>query len=273
MTSKIIRFLNQDKAEYFFQDRGIFFSPAGKQSDTQEGIFNTKAFPEVLNMHLENRKQPRMENDLTQRLENFEINKQKNLRANSFLSCWYYGEEDKEMWETYGNNGIAIVSTDYLLSYGAAPRELIPAIEKGPVRYSDNEKEQNFTDPLLSKNEIYANEKEYRIIFNLTKHKIFTGFEGYDYLRLGNFLYHESPEITVSHHKERLDNHDKIIHKKEVISSDPFHGYVLKYNLNALVEEIILHPEADEEYKKHIEECCRSVEINPSKVRFSELKF
>jgi hypothetical protein len=254
----IMRYLTLGKFKYLLEDKGIYVSAACDQSDLLEGDYDHT----FLTKHLES--QASQDQELMSKVDEMMLGSKEVGRKSTYLSCWYNsGEESSEMWENYGEGGVAIFSSDYALEF-SLPRPLDQAAEFYTLTYNDQLKPQASQQPFRVKNESYKHENEYRLEFNLLKYSVLTGFEARNEVRVGGVLSHESDEITSCMSPESLARSHDVIRRKGK-------GYVLAYPLEKIIHEVRLHPNATDVELEEVRAALKACGINCT-VRHSALR-
>lgn len=254
----IMRYLTLSKFKYLLEDKGIYVSAACDQLDLLEGDYDHT----FLTKHLKS--QASQDQELMSKVDEMMLGSKEVGRKSTYLSCWYNsGEESFEMWETYGERGVAIFSSDYALEF-SLPRPLNQAAEFYTLTYDDQLKPQASQQPFRVKNESYKHENEYRLEFNLLKYSVLTGFEARTEVRVGGVLSHESDEITSCMSPESLARSHDVIRRKGK-------GYVLAYPLEKIIHEVRLHPSASDVELEEVRASLKACGINCT-VRHSALR-
>lgn len=259
MRKSVMRYLNDQKLEWLIADNGLFLSAASEQSDENEGIYDHT----FLSKHIAHTVDD-VDTNLLEQLDKSQLHLQEINRKNNFLSCWYLDtEESFDMWHEFGRNGVVIFSDDWAL-LDALPEPLEQATAFYDVIYSDELKPHANHEPLRVKNSKFYKEKEFRIVFDLVKYSVLTGFEARNEVRVGGVLSHLSDEITSCMSKKGIEQSHKVIRKKG-------NGYVFEYPLQSIVREIRVHPEATDAdliaTRKRLQEIGLTCPINHSTLR------
>lgn len=254
----IMRYLTLGKFKYLLEDKGIYVSAACDQLDLLEGDYDHT----FLTKHLES--QASQDQELMSKVDEMMLGSKEVGRKSTYLSCWYNsGEESSEMWENYGEGGVAIFSSDHALEF-SLPRPLDQAAQFYTLTYDDQLKPQASQQPFRIKNESYKHENEYRLEFNLLKYSVLTGFEARNEVRVGGVLSHESDEITSCMSPESLARSHDVIRRKGK-------GYVLAYPLEKVIHEVRLHPNATDVGLEEVRAALKACGINCT-VRHSALR-
>jgi len=250
MRKKVARYLSGEKFNWLISDNGLYLSAAADQSDAAEGVYDHTFLSRHIAENIDN-------SDLVSpaNLDKHMLGLQEVGREFNYLSCWYLGvEESQEMWDEFGANGVMIFSDDWVLS-DALPPPLEQAISFSEVIYSDELKPHAVNDPLQVKNEKFRKEKEFRIIFDLMKYSILTGFEAHVEARVGGQIFHESEGIASLISKQGMEQSHKVIRRKG-------RGLVIEYPLNSIIEEVRVHPQATNADLLKIKSCLQAAGIN-----------
>lgn len=141
----IMRYLTLGKFKYLLEDKGIYVSAACDQSDLLEGDYDHT----FLTKHLKS--QASQDQELMSKVDEMMLGSKEVGRNSTYLSCWYNSaEESFEMWENYGEGGVAIISSDYALQF-SLPRPLNQAAEFYTLTYDDQLKPQASQQPFRVK--------------------------------------------------------------------------------------------------------------------------
>lgn len=112
-------------------------------------------------------------------------------------------------------------------------------------------------DSLKYKYEKFSYEKEFRIVFDLSKYSVFTGYEkeiiGKFYIE--DLPSYENDEFTSSMSDTGRKNAFDVISKKEG-------GYIFKYQLDNIITAIKVHPSCSEDALSKIALLCRKKGLN-----------
>lgn len=257
----IHRYLTLQKFQWLLEDGGIFLAPASQQSDNNEGIYDSKKITNAVSSELNNKLTVQELNVFAKNIDEMFKNSIRYNREQNFISSWYMGlEESEQMWQEYAPDGVIIISTRLALEMCKRPAlESVKCIE---VIYNDVKKSTEINNPLYIKNENFKHEKEYRLIFNnidfqvrLYEEDVFIGEESFyqDYAK--------SQGTTIEQLRKQAEQ--AMYYKKT--------GVVLKYNLDELISEIRLHPNATNEELEEIQKLCDKHKLT-CKVIFSQIK-
>lgn len=245
----IMRYLTLTKFKYLLEDQGIYISSARDQLDLLEGDYDHTFLTKQL------QRLPDHDPKLMAKLDEMMLGSKEVGRKVTYLSCWYNsGEESREMWETYGEGGVAIFSTDWALEL-RLPRPLNQAAEFYTLTYNDQLKPHANQQPFRIKNERYKHENEYRLEFNLLKYSTLTGFEALNEVHNGELLSHQSDQITSCMSPESLARSHHVIRRKGK-------GYVLGYPLAEIIHEVRLHPGASDNELEQVRVSLKGCGIN-----------
>ena len=177
---KIWRYMDIGKYESFLKDRGLFFCRADKFSDPFEGSIPVREYEHrkiAFGANLDGNpiSEERVKSDL-----NAISDSHKKLKSATIINCWHINEgESDAMWRLYlkDNEGIAIQSSPKLLF--EALEKTSDSIRPSRVRYLNYEKEiwynekeyphihYNFIIPLIHKRAEYSHEREFRLLIEL----------------------------------------------------------------------------------------------------------
>ncbi|RII76794.1 hypothetical protein [Pseudomonas monteilii] len=244
----MMRYLTKQKLEWLIADAGLYVSAAKDQSDETEGISDQTYLSKYLAQTVKG-----LDPDLLTDLDKLMLGMQDVGRKKNFLSCWYLGtEENLEMWNEYGTEGVILFTDEWkLMSAFAEPLE--HALEGYPVTYDDALKAGALHDPLRVKHKKFHKENEFRVVFSLSKYSILTGFEsmgGHD----GDNLTHESPNLIVGMSQKGRAQALKVIRRKN-------RGLVLDFNFGRAIREVRVHPLASDEELRNVEKHLLSIGI------------
>ncbi|MDN4547175.1 hypothetical protein [Pseudomonas sp. C32] len=258
MRKTVMRYLDDQKLEWLLSDNGLYLSAASDQSDKDEGVY----YHTFLSAYIAKTGSD-VDSALLANLDQSQLNLQKINRETSFLSCWYLGsEESMDMWEEFGRNGVVIFSDDWALS-DALPEPLEQATAYYDVIYSDVLKPHASHEPLRVKHSKFHKEREFRIVFELVKYSMLTGFEARN-VRVGGVLTHLDDNYTSCMSKKGKEQSHKVIRKKG-------RGYIFDYILNSIIREIRVHPDATDaellKVMKRLREAGLNCPINHSVLR------
>lgn len=232
---KVMRYLTMRKFEWMLRDGGIYLAPASLQSDRSEGLYSAEGVVGLLKLS-ENKK------PLIRFIKKF----MKFGQGDTFLSSWYIGQEESQsMWDMYGKDGVIILSSKYLLE-DHLPRPLNLATEVVSAVYSDKKKALNYINPLHTKSRKFVNEKELRLVFNLTRYKVQTGYES-DYL--------ESSELANSLELGAVSR--DVLELRETALSRKGVGFVFNFELAKLISGVVVHPGASDKFLADVEKLCK----------------
>ncbi|RON61369.1 hypothetical protein BK669_17905 [Pseudomonas fluorescens] len=251
MYNTVMRYLDHEKFEWLLADNGIYVSPLADQKDKTEGEYDSTFLSRALR-----ETSPDIDSELLNKLDDLQHSLKERGKEKTFINSWYLGsDETHRMWKTFGTKGVLIISTDVALEM-LLPRPLNQAIEFKPVIYDDELKQHASQAPFQVKASKYHPDKEGRFIFDLTKYSVLTGFgvePGYE-VRVGDKLSYESEEITSCMSPESLEQSHRVIEKKG-------RGYILRYNLPAIIHEVRLHPEATDADLVRVQERLQAIGI------------
>lgn len=252
MNLSVMRYLSHEKFDMLLTDRGIFLAPAGCQSDENEGKYSSEILVEAIGV-------PELAAGLK---DTFDRSMNYNRTVN-FLSSWYIGErESMEMWESYGKNGVLIKSKAWDLR-AFIPSPLAFGADFHCVRYSDEEKNRAFRVPLANKEEKFAEENEFRIVFDMVRYKCQTGYETDSSLLGEGSLYASQLEQGVFGPEVAVTRNTALTRKPP--------GLIFHYDLNKIISEIVVYPGASDEFMSDIKKKCQEAvllcEVIPSKLQ------
>lgn len=246
----IMRYLTKQKLEWLLADKGLYVSAAQHQSDKEEGTSDHTFLAKHIAKTVEG-----VDPELLTGLDKLMLDMQQIGREKNYLSCWYLGTEESEgMWEEFGKDGVILISQEWALM-SAFSEPLEQAIDGYPVTYSDELKAGALHEPLRVKHQKFHTEKEFRIVFDLTKYSILTGFEGigvYD----GDKPSHLSPHITACMSKKGIEQGLKVIRRKDT------GGLVLDFDFARAIREVRVHPLATDEELLDVQTRLQSIGVN-----------
>lgn len=256
----LIRYLSKEKFEWLLSDKGIYIGAASSQTDENEGLYDGTLISKMLRSRVQD-----VSEVFFQKLDKLSNGLILAERDFCYLSSWYLGDtETREMWDEYGNDGVAIISDEAILIQ-ELPEPLGNASSFYRVEYSNSRKKNSINEPLRFKEEKYCHESEFRIVVDMSQYSILTGFDKdrFSSVRIGEVSSHESAVITCCMSSKGMEQSHRIIAKKG-------DGYVIKYDLQRIIREIRLHPDSPEECVSKISERLKLHGINVS-VRRSDL--
>lgn len=259
MNKLISRYLSAQKFDWLLTDNGLYLGAAEHQSDKDEGKYDYTFLSRLI---AENVPDPSPE--LIQATDKLQLDMQNFKRTDSYLSCWYLGaEESQEMWDEYGENGVLIFSDAWTLQ-DTLPDPLGHAAMFSEITYDDELKVLAALEPLLVKNLKFGNEREFRLIFDLTNYSVLTGFEARCIVYVGDTPSYLDESTIAGMSKEGIAQSHKVIRRKG-------DGLVLEYSLNLLIKEVRLHPAATDQELHEVERRLREKGIK-CRVRHSSLR-
>ncbi|EJI84841.1 hypothetical protein AEST_19430 [Alishewanella aestuarii B11] len=265
MTS-VLRYLTREKFEWLLGDQGMYVGPASQQSDESEGIYDASFVVRDFAKKAEEITEAPIDAKLLEGVNEVLTGFGASRRDSHFISSWYVGEkEDINMWSQYGTDGVAILSSSVHLNH-YLPEPLKHATEFVFVTYDDAKKAYDVHNPLHYKNNKYSHENEFRIIFNLTKYQILTGYDidADRKIYVGDTPSYLSSQMTSSMSELGRQQSHLVLHKKNP-------GYILHYQLKAIVREIRINPNATDEELEYIRSVCNQAGLE-CPVNHSELK-
>ncbi|HIF9447858.1 TPA: hypothetical protein ACX6SQ_000435 [Photobacterium damselae] len=248
----VLRYLTKEKLKWLLQDNGIYFGSSANQSDESEGIYDHTLFYKILNLSSQATHNPKFQKDIDNLQYDMMIFNQKNC----FISSWYLGSNETPiMWEQYGKNGVAIVSHIDILRYDL-PQPLNQATSFYTVEYDNDKKINSIKEPLKYKFEKFKFENEFRIVFDLSTYSICTGYQADNLPKcfIGGIPSHENPLITQRMSSKSIAESHKVITKKD-------NGHIIKYNLNQIIEKIIISPFCSDEEIEEIKSICNESDL------------
>lgn len=252
MMENLLRYLTKQKFEWLLEDQGLYVSSAADQSDKLEGIYDhtymSKALKGSPELHF-------YKNDMWKNLDDTSQSLMHASRESSYISSWYYGDDEQEaMWEEYSSDGVVIMTSTMGLLLNL-PEPLKQTTQFFKAVYNNQEKYQSHKDALKFKNVDFSNENEYRLIFDVSKYSLLTGFEkeihGEAYI--GDKPSYES-DITSCMSEEALQQSLNVLSKKN-------NGYILKYDLGKVIKEIRFNPKYSTYSKNELEELCKNSDV------------
>lgn len=242
----LIRYLTKEKFEWLLCDNGIYIGSASTQSDPNEGVYDSKMITKVL-------KATNKLNLDWQKLDDISQYLILNSRANSYLSSWFYGEnETREMWNEYGSDGVALIS-DEISVIRELPDPLGNATSFYKVIYNSAKKTGAIHNQFQFKEEKFQHESEFRLVIDMECYSILTGFgkEKFPVVYVGNILSYEDEGMTCCMSSQgKLQSH-RVIRNKGT-------GYVISFDLGSLIKEIRLHPNCTEESERQIKDSLKA---------------
>ncbi|WP_462180199.1 hypothetical protein [Pseudoalteromonas gelatinilytica] len=260
---KISRYLTREKFEWLLKDKGIFIAPASAQSDPDEGRFNSKSIVEAIHTYAVELNSGKNLMDDNFKLDLIKIfdNCNKHEQTVSYLSSWFLDEnESHKMWNEYakdesGTLGVSLVSSTDIIIMNL-PKPLMHATEFEETVYDNLKKKYAFINSYKYKNEKFKDEKEFRLIFDLTQYSLITGYESgaITAIKIGNDLvpFHEHLNSSGRYFPNEED-------KKKIYTAleRKGNGFILKFDLNKIISEIRLHPNSTLEDQVYIENLVR----------------
>ncbi len=252
---KIWRYLTKEKFIWLLADKGIFLGSASAQSDSREGIYDhthprklVEAQPEK---YIPGQLLSHTKIDLST-LDNLSEKIMQISRETQYISSWFAGDnESEEMWRNYASDGVAIISTDVLMSNTPQPIKI--ATTMGLVKYSSDNKKTEIHSPLTLKDDEFSHENEFRIIFNPQKFSTYTGYKPEKFYTsfFGDTKSSESEAMTNSIDTKQVNKAIKFIREKD-------YGYLFLYPLEKIITEIRINPYCTAEQKKELESIIRN---------------
>ncbi|VVM76257.1 hypothetical protein PS673_02038 [Pseudomonas fluorescens] len=253
----IMRYLDKQKFEWLIADNGLYVSAAEDQDDSSEGMSDHT----FLSRHLANTVEGIDPSLLTQ-LDELMLSSQQIDRERNYLSCWYLGtDETEKMWEEFGKDGIVMFSNESALM-SSFPEPLEHGMSCYPVIYDDDLKNSALHEPLRVKHYKYHLQREFRIVFSLSKYSVLTGFEGTG-VRDGDQLSHQSSHITQCMSQKGREQALKVIRRKN-------RGFVLNCSFGSAIYEVRAHPQATDEELNDIKMRLQSIGLR-CEVKHSQL--
>ncbi|MBN4060539.1 hypothetical protein JYT78_00560 [bacterium AH-315-I20] len=241
--------MTKEKLAWLLSDKGIYLGSASAQSDCNEGIFD-HTYPSKLVKAQPRKYIPAQLSDesinynhLDSRFESL----MKTARKGQYISSWFAGEnESEEMWENYASDGVAIIATNILLSENT-PQPIMMATTMELVEYGSEKKRTEIHNSLFVKDDIFAFEREFRILFDPRKFSFFTGYnhEEFGECGIGNQRSFESEKIKEAIDVAQIKDAKNFICKKD-------QGYLFLYPLEKIITEIRINPDCTAEQEKEI---------------------
>lgn len=244
----ILRYLSKEKLKWLLSDRGIYIAPAFAQSDKAEGVFDHTMASTILKFY-----GLLLDGNQWKNFDNIFFNMMDNDRKKLHLTSWYLGDnETLAMWREYAKDGVILVSNTYKLM-DALPRPLTYAAAFYEIIYDHNRKQSSIYDSLKYKSEEFSYENEFRLVIDLERYSILTGYENEKFGRVfvGCVPSYQSAEITSCMGQDDIAQAHSIITKK-------LNGYIIKIDLNKLLTEIRINPNCLEEEEVDIRNLCTS---------------
>lgn len=235
-----MRYLDASKLQWLIEDNGLFFSAASNQSDENEGIYDhTFLSREMIKSNVP------IDEETSAGIDELILGYMTGCRQGNFLNCWYIGSsESLPMWNEFGQNGIVIFSDDWTLR-DALPKPLDQATKYYDVIYSDELKPHANHEPLRIKNSKFKNEKEFRIVFDLVRYSVLTGFEPSIRVLIGGVDSHECEEINQCMSPVDLAQSHHVLRRKGS-------GFLFNYSLSSIIKEVRIHPSSTDERLEEI---------------------
>ncbi|GKW03826.1 MULTISPECIES: hypothetical protein [Pectobacterium] len=232
----IWRYLSTDKFDKLISDNGIYFSKASDFEDKKEGYYtHKKKYEELREREPYNIEAINKAEEMSNRIRDREP-------LNNYISCWHKNEKENiEMWHNYienPNEGVVIKSHIYKIIF-AHPESLSEVITWHDCEYGDKDNNDDYTENFKYKDYIFSYENEFRLIINSHLLNILTPFQGG--LELVTCIGNKPAYEVLGNGKDPK----KDIHKKG-------NGFVVKYNLNKIIDEIRVSPKSSDEYLMHI---------------------
>ncbi|WP_027997103.1 hypothetical protein [Simplicispira psychrophila] len=169
------------------------------------------------------------------------------------------------MWDEYGSDGVALIS-DKLSVIRELPVPFGNAASFYKVIYNNAKKTGAIHDQFQFKEEQFQNESEFRLVIDMLRYSILTGFEKekFGVVHVGNIPSYEDEGTTCCMSSQgKLQSH-RVIRNKDA-------GYVISFDLGSLIKEIRLHPNCTEESERQIKASLKAAGHSIS-VRHSSLE-
>jgi len=251
---EIRRYLTKEKLIWLLDDKGIFLGPASEQSDSREGLYD-HTYPRKLVEASPEKYTPAQLRHKKIDLSELDSLFKKMMQASremQYLSSWFASDnEPSEMWENYGSDGVAIVSTDILITSNT-PQLIQSATNMRMVQYNSDDKRKEIHNPLFVKDDKYSYENEFRIVFKPQIFSMLTGYntKKYGVSYIGNEKSFESKEID----SEQIDDALNFIREKDC-------GYLFLYPLDKIITEIRINPYCTAEQEKELRNLINSANL------------
>lgn len=259
----IHRYLTLEKFQWLLQDNGIFLAAASKQSDKLEGIYDSDSIVELITHSPQIKKISKDNwNELDNKFKTMMKDSMNRNRDYNFISSWFIGQEESQtMWNTYAQDGVIILTNCCALSLILSKCPVREAIQFREVEYNDNEKQKNINNPLFVKHEKFQYEKEYRIVFDKNVFDLCLG-NGEVEVYQGEEKFHKIYAQQINVAVEKLQEQEKDFFYEKQDENGNLLGIILRYDLNSLISEIRLHPNATQKELEKIQKLSKKYGLN-----------
>jgi hypothetical protein len=248
----LIRYLNKEKFEWLICDEGIYIGAASTQSDTNDGVYDSKRISEILKAG--SLTTSNIDHIDWQKLDGVSQSLMLNSRESNYLSSWFSGEnETPEMWSKYGSNGVALIS-DEISIIRELPDPLGNAASFYKVIYNNSEKANAIHDQFKFKEEKFQHESEFRLIIDMRRYSTLTGFEKEKFgaVYSGDIPSYEDEGITCCMSPQGRSQSHSVIRSKDS-------GYVISTDLGRLIKEFRLYPNCTVENERQIRDSLKEM--------------
>lgn len=170
---RVWRYMDLTKYLHILDSSSLFFCRGDKIGDKFEGSMPKKDIIGIRNRIKSMGKEPKLPNEIIEKMIVDDVKLRKNLRKDTFINCWHMNEnESMSMWRLYGeqDKSIALQTT-----YEKLHKNLPESITTGMIEYIDYDKESIFTNkkygaaPYFFKRIEFKDEQEIRCILNRTR--------------------------------------------------------------------------------------------------------
>ncbi|OGO61706.1 MAG: hypothetical protein A2Z36_03030 [Chloroflexi bacterium RBG_19FT_COMBO_48_23] len=216
------RYLDLAKLIGLLNDKKLHFARADVFQDRHEGSV-TNSMIEALNVQFADRAK------LPKTLSRF----RKQVKENTFISCWCMEPESEAMWKLYcgDNYGVAITVVYRDIETSFINQGLVIA----PVRYLNYQTEgfpqDNVLYPFFHKRLAFANEREVRIVKWCS-----------DQMPVGISVIGRPPT------EEEIKEHQSEVRRGEALKVERGTGISVEFDVEKLIRTIVVHPYAPEWY-------------------------
>ncbi|MEQ9864662.1 hypothetical protein [Pectobacterium aroidearum] len=236
----IWRYLTTEKFEQLINDKGIYFSKASDFEDKREGYYTQDKY-------FENLRRNESDEDTLNAINSAEEMSNRirdRSPSHNYISCWHKNNnENINMWNDYIKNadeGVVIKSNDIKIIW-MIPHSLSEVITHYDCIYGDKNNNNDFTDNFKYKDQKFHSENEFRLVIDNFTLNVLTPFSGG--LESIPCIGGERSYKDLGNGKDPKND----IYKKG-------NGFVVKYDLNKIIDEIRTHPKSSDKYFRHIKE-------------------